>query len=145
MTVFYVFLAVTLIFLLALVTRRMSVRRVCALCLSISLTWLGLLVLYKIDLFDNPILLALLMGQSVTGIFYLLKARLPKSLQIFTLPFFLSLTAVFYMAITNEYILSTLLLIAGLWLVAWFIFATRNDPGTRPLAKVVMECCEGEK
>ncbi len=142
MTVLVVFATIVLIFVLVLGARRFAKRDLCALCLSVSLTWVGLLILHKAGMFENAVLLALLMGQSVTGVSYMLKDRLPQVLRIFTLPFFLSLTAVSYVLITNDYIIWTLVLLTAVWIGAWFIFVSRDDPGTQPLATVVMECCE---
>ena len=142
MTVLLVFAAVVVIFALVLGARRFAKRDLCALCLSVSLTWIGLLGLHRMGMFENTVLLALLMGQSVTGIFYMLKDRLPKVLRIFTLPFFLTLTAIAYILITEDYIMWTFGLLTAVWVGSWFIFASREDPGTQPLAKVVMECCE---
>lgn len=142
MTVLIVFAAIVSIFALVLGVKRFSTRNLCALCLSVSLTWAGLLILNKVEMFENTVLLALLMGQSVTGIFYLLKERVPKVLRIFTLPFFLSLTAVSYVLITNDYIIWTFALLTAVWIGAWVIFASRDDPGAQPLATVVMDCCE---
>ncbi len=142
MTVLLVFVTVALIFALVLGAKRFVKRDLCALCLSVSLTWVGLLILQKVGLFGNTVLLALLMGQSVTGIFYMLKDRVPKVLRIFTLPFFLSLTAVAYVLITSDYIIWTFLLLTAVWIAGWVIFAVRDDPGAQPLATVVMNCCE---
>ncbi len=142
MTVLVVFVAVVMIFALVLGVRRFVKRNLCALCVSVSLTWAGLLILQKVGLFENTVLLALLMGQSVTGIFYMLKDRVPNVLRIFTLPFFLSLTAVAYVLITSDYIIWTFLLLTAVWIAGWVIFAARDDPGAQPLATVVMDCCE---
>lgn len=142
MTVLVVFAAVVLIFAVILVAKRFAKQSVCALCLSVSLTWIGLLILHRVGMFQDTVLLALLMGQSVTGIFYMLKERLPQALRIFTLPFFLSLTAVAYVLITSDYIIWTFVLLTAVWIAGWFIFTSRDDPGAQPLATVVMECCE---
>lgn len=142
MTVLIVFAAIVLIFALVLGVKRFVKRDLCALCLSVSLTWVGLLILNKVGMFENTVLLALLMGQSVTGVFYMLKEKLPKVLRIFTLPFFLSLTAVSYVLIANDYIIWTFVLLTAVWIGGWLIFSSREDPGTQRVATVVMDCCE---
>lgn len=144
MTALYVFAAMTLLFALALGARRLTRWDLCALCLSVSLTWIGLLILHKTEIFTDTALLAILMGQSVTGVFYMLRDRVPRVLRIFTLPFFLSLTAVSYILITSDFIISSLMFLAVMWIGAWIIFASRNDPGTQPLATAVIECCGRE-
>lgn len=117
--------------------------KVCVLCGSIFLTWAGLLVLYKLGKFQDVVLLSLLMGQSITGIYYLVNKRIKASLRIFTLPFFLSLTTFFYLVISgSQNIMPPLLILLGLWITAYLLFAWRNDPGKRNITKAVMNCCE---
>ena len=139
---FYIFLAISLLFLAGVLARYFIKLRFCVLCASIAITWLILLVLFKIGRFHDQVLLSLLMGQSIAGIFYLVQRRVPKALLVFTLPFFLSLTAVFYILITADFILPVFVLLTFLWILTWLIFTSRNDPGRRSLTKAIMECCE---
>lgn len=139
---FYIFLAISLLFLAGILVRYFTKLHFCVLCASIALTWIVLLILLKSGRFHDQVLLSLLMGQSIAGIFYLVQGRVPKALRVFTLPFFLSLTAIFYLLITADIILPTFILLTVLWVLAWLIFASRNDPGKRPLVKAIMECCE---
>lgn len=134
--------AVSGLFWAALIAKHLLARKFCALCVSISLTWLGLLGLYFFDLFHDSVLLAILMGQSITGLYYFVDKRVPKPLRVFTLPFFVSLTAGVYMLIKTEIIIPAFILLLVIWLACWFIFSYRNDPGKKPLAKALMECCE---
>ncbi|MBI2588827.1 hypothetical protein HYW35_01260 [Candidatus Saccharibacteria bacterium] len=139
---FYVFLAISLVFIASLVFKSLIKKSFCSLCVAVASTWLALLVLYKIGRFGNQVLLGLLIGQSITGIFYFAYQRLPKSLRIFSLPFFLSLTAILYTLITSEVQLSVFILLTILWLAAWVIFTYRNDPGKKGIARILAKCCE---
>jgi hypothetical protein len=101
--------------------------------------------MYKLGKFQDVVLLSLLMGQSITGIYYLVDKHIKASLRIFTLPFFLSLTTFFYLVISgSKNVMPPLLILLGLWVVAYLIFAWRNDPGKRNISKAVMNCC-GDK
>jgi uncharacterized membrane protein YvlD (DUF360 family) len=112
--------------------------KVCVLCSSIFLTWTSLLVLYKLGKFHDVVILGLL-----TGLYYLLDKRVKPALRIFTLPFFLSLTTLFYLGITGtSVILSPLFVLLGLWVMAYIIFTYRNDPGKKLVTTAVMECCK---
>ena len=139
---FYIFLAISLIFIASLIIKNLVNKAFCSLCMAVASAWLVLLFLYKTGRFSDGILLALLIGQSITGIFYLAYRKLPKSLRIFSLPFFLSLTAVLYMLITADIQLAVFILLLVLWLAAWIIFTYRNDPAKKAVAKILAKCCE---
>lgn len=137
----YVFLAITLIFIAALAARKITKIAICAICTGVAVTWIGLLALYKTGRFHDPVLLSLLMGQSVTGVFYWVQRRTPAILNIFALPFLLTLTTIFYWLVKNDLVISALGLVALIWLAAWFIFAYRNDPARQSVAKAAVDCC----
>ena len=138
----YVFLAISLVFIASLVIKKLVNRPLCSLCVAIASVWLALLFLYKSGTFKDEVLLSLFVGQSITGIFYLAYRRLPKTLRIFSLPFFLSLTATLYWLITGKFQLAVFMLLTVLWLAAWAIFSYRHDPGKKNIAKILTECCE---
>ena len=89
--------AIVLGFAVLLAVKRASGLRFCVLCASLAGTWLVLLVLYRTGEYGNTLLLALLMGQSVTGLHYLLEKKVPDDLLVFRLPFVLTLTALAYL------------------------------------------------
>lgn len=141
----YVLLVITTLFIAGLLIKNKLARKFCVLCASISLTWVGLLLLYRLNVFHNQVILALLMGQSITGVFYLVRRQVPKLLRVFTLPFYLSLTVLAYWLIVGITApLPVLSFLLVLWATAYVIFANRNDPGKKLLADAVMNCCEGE-
>ena len=132
-------LAVTGLFILGLVARNLTNLRFCVLCVSISLTWLGLLGLYKLNRFYNPILLGLLIGQSITGLYYLAIKKLDRSLRIFTLPFVLTLTALSYFVITSfNDVLPVFGLLSGLWLAAYLVFVYKLDHTTKSIISQII-------
>lgn len=139
---FYTFLAVSLIFVTVLIVKNLIKKPFCSLCVAVASSWLVLLFLYKTDRFSNAVLLAMLVGQSITGIFYLTYRRLSKSLRIFSLPFFLTLTAIGYWLITSDIELSVFGLLAILWLLAWAGFIYASDPGKAKVAKAITNCCD---
>jgi hypothetical protein len=138
-----ILIIITVLFIAILGVKRVLSLKVCALCGSIVLTWIGLLFLYRTGYFRDAVLLSLLMGQSITGLYYTVDKRVPSALRIFTLPFFLTLTVIFYIAIvgTNSIFLPLLVLLV-LWMSAYGIFAYRNDPGKKSISDAVMNCCE---
>ncbi len=138
-----ILIIITILFIAFIGIKKIFSLKVCALCGSIVLTWIGLLVLYRTGFFNDPILLSLLMGQSITGLYYVIDKRVPSALRIFTLPFFLTLTVIFYIAIVGvSSVFMPLLVLLVLWIVAYVIFAYRNDPGKKSISDAVMNCCE---
>lgn len=134
--------AIVVLFVLSLLVKKLVGIKFCVLCVSVSLTWIGIFILVKLNRFQDITLLALLLGESVTGLYYFTQRRVPKELRIFSLPFFLTLTTLAYFLVNP--LTSILLILAflfGLWVVAWIIFSYRNDPGKRPFAQNVMDCC----
>lgn len=137
-------LAVTGLFVLGLIVRSLTNLRFCVLCASIGLTWLGALGLYKLNRFHSSALLGLLIGQSITGLYYLAHKKLDKSLRIFTLPFVLTLTALSYFVLTSfSGVLPVFGLLSGLWLAAYLVFVYQLDGTTRSVAsKLIKSCCD---
>lgn len=135
-------LAIIVFFVMLLFAKKMLGIKFCVLCGSVSLTWVGILVLAKLNNFQDIPLLALLMGESVTGIYYYTRRHVAKEMRIFALPFFLSLTTLgYYLVNPFTQLLIVLVVLFGLWIAAWVVFIYRNDPGKRPLAENVMDCC----
>lgn len=140
-----VLLAILMLFVIYLLVKAGLGVKFCVLCAAVSSTWLVLLVLYWLGRFRDPALLALLLGQSVTGIFYLVQRRAAESLKVFTLPFFLSLTAFAYFAVSGTTgVWPAMLLLFGLWLAGYAVFAYRNDPGKKSVVNAVIDCCKEE-
>ncbi len=138
-----ILIIITSLFLVILGIKKIFSIKVCALCGSIVLTWIGLLLLYRTGYFRDAVLLGLLMGQSVTGLYYAVDKRVMPALRIFTLPFFLTVTVTFYGAIVgNDSTMLPLVVLLVLWVSAYIVFAYHNDPGKKSISDAVMNCCE---
>ena len=74
--------------------------RFCVICVTVSLTWVVLLVLFWLKLFEDKIIIALLMGQSILGVYYILEGQVKEELKIFRLPFLLTLIIIGYLLLT---------------------------------------------
>lgn len=55
------------------ISQRLPQLKVCAICYAVSLTWLALLGLFLTHSSIDPLLIAILMGQSVVGLMYQLE------------------------------------------------------------------------
>ena len=143
---FVIYLVIALFFLFLAVKSAVEGRskiknNFCVICASISLTWLVLLSLYLINLFDNILVISLLMGMSLTGIYYLAERKIGKineKFKIFRLPFILTLIIIAYYVLTFENIFNNLLVIGGLWILFVLIYFYNNAK----FIKKLLECCK---
>ena len=140
MDVALVFATVFLLFGGLLILKKIAKIRLCAMCSAVALTWAGLLVLLWLDQFDNTALVALLIGQSVLGVYYLAEKRLPEKLMIFRLPGWMTLTFVAYIAIAGLE-LWPLAVIAPAWLIAGFLYAYSANPKLKGTVDHIIACC----
>lgn len=133
--------SVTALFAVLLAAKAAIGRRFCVICASVGTTWLGLLIALRAGAFADRTTVALLMGQSVVGIYYLAEKRLSERYHVFRLPFLLTLTAAAAAALGMPLGLGTPFLLAALWACFAFVFALRHLPSARALADRVVACC----
>lgn len=114
----------------------------CVLCASVSITWISLLVLFWLGRFEDKILIALLMGQSTLGVFYLVDHKISDNLKIFRLPFLLTLIVAAYSLINNIKSLSYVVILASLWALFGIIYLYRSNTKVNGLVKKLIECCK---
>lgn len=62
----------------ALLEFKLRSKKICAVCGAVSLNWIVLLLLSYLKMFDNKILIAILMGQSICGAMYLFEKSAAK-------------------------------------------------------------------
>ena len=136
-----VLLAITTIYLFLLLLKSKLQSRICAICLAVSLTWVGLLAAYHMGWFGNGLLLGILMGQSITGLYYLFEKHVPEPLLLFRLPLLLSLTYFFYGVLTLQFHLWAALFLAGIWLCGLLLHAHRTNPRIRNIVQRIYDCC----
>lgn len=132
--------------LLLPVKRMLPVRfagRMCALCLAVSMTWAGLLGARWLGVFQDTALLALLMGSTVLGVYYTVEDRVRRSLQLFRLPFYLTLVMAAYMLVTLAVPVGAVVLLAGLWTVFGLLFLYRENDRIQDHVDAVIDCCGG--
>jgi hypothetical protein len=130
-------------FVLALGLRQIGFK-FCALCASVSLTWILLLVLFWFGFGSvDPVLLSILIGGSVVGLMYFMEKRLPEDIQIFKLPFYLTALTLTYMAVTLTLVSALVLgLLILLWSVYGFLyFGQDHFKKLKVSVRRLIECC----
>jgi len=99
------------------------------------------LFLYHTNHFTNQLVIALLMGESVTGIYYLIEKRMSEQLKVFRLPLLLTLTYLFYSSLTLTVELAPVLVAVVVWVVFSAVFIHRANPKLASSFKKIIECC----
>lgn len=133
-----IFISIVVFFVFVLIFNLLFKKKICAVCASVFLTWLIFLVLYYFDYFQNLVVLALLMGASVSGIFNLLKEKL----NIFKLPFILTLLTIAYFLLVKQIDLALLIFNLILWLLFGLIFLFSKNQNLKSVIKKLIECCK---
>ena len=134
----WIFIGITLLFFLILALKNiLNLKKICVICFSITLMWITLLTLYFLDIFTDKIIIAILMGHTSLGLFYILEKKIKKNFLLFRLPYLLtSISLVYFML--NGFITSILYFILGLWLLFTLIYLLKFNK----LTKKIIECCK---
>ncbi len=133
-------LLATSLFGLFLFLKTLTKLKFCALCAAVFVSWLVLLILLKAQIWNEPIIVALLLGQSITGLFYL--SRKVEQLKIFGLPIILTLTFLAFGLISEKIDFTTAILLLAFWLLFTAIFLLRNrSSALKILAEKIIACC----
>lgn len=147
MTLLQILIGITSLFFLFLIAKSILSNKLkenfCVICAAISISWLVLLVLLKLSYFNDKIIVALLMGQSILGTFYLVEKKAKEQYKIFRLPFLLTLTLVaYYILEPKQDIASSIIFLSILWLIFVLVFVYRNNNKINMLTKRLIECCK---
>jgi len=134
----WIFIGITLLFFLILALKNiLNLKKICVICFSITLMWITLLTLYFLDIFTDKIIIAILMGHTSLGLFYILEKKIKKNFLLFRLPYLLTSISLVYF-ILNGFITSILYFILGLWLLFTLIYLLKFNK----LTKKIIECCK---
>ena len=137
----FILYLIIVLFFLFLAIKSLIKKDFCVICASISLTWIILLILYSANFFDNVLIISLLIGMSVTGVYYLAErkiGKINKKLKMFRLPFILTLIIIAYHILTLENIINSFLITGGLWIFFFLMYFYNNTKFTKKL----LECCK---
>lgn len=117
-------------------------REFCVICVAVFFTWIILLALYKSGLFNDIIIISLLVGETVLGIFYLLESKVNDNLKIFRLPALLTLISASYFLLAKNNILNSFIFLSILWIVFIFLYFYRNNSKIKSIIERLIECCK---
>lgn len=138
-----VLLMIVVFFLVLLIAKQITKWKFCVICASVSLTWMTLLILYWLRIFSQPVLIAVLMGQTIVGVYYFLEHKTDESFHIFRLPLLLTLTLAAFVVLDVTINLSySLSLLALLWILLLLLYFYRQNPKTKIVVDRIIACCK---
>ena len=132
---------VALFFILLALKNILNLKKTCVICVSITLAWITLLTFYFLNIFDDKILIAILMGHTSLGIYYMLEKKVRKSFLFFRLPYLLTSIWLIYFIIEG-FVLNSLYVIVILWLLFILVYLLRNNSGFSKFVNKLIECCK---
>ncbi len=133
---------IILLFVVFLVAKQVAGREFCVLCASVSMTWAALLAARMFGEAVSGAVIGVLVGTSVTGIWYAVSRNVPERLLVFRLPFFLTLLLFAYWAAGEEVGLGAAGIVVGTWIVLYAAYAYRAHPQIRTAVRKIIECCK---
>ena len=134
----WILIGITLLFFLLLAIKNLfNVKKLCAICLSVTMGWIVLLILYSFQIFTDRIIIAILMGHTSLGIYYISEKKIKKEFLIFRLPYLLTSISLIYF-ILGGFNFNTLILLAAIWLFFALIYLFKFNK----LAKKIIACCK---
>ena len=134
---------ISVLFFVILGIKNFFKKSFCVICGAVSLTWLGLLILYWQGIFTDVVTVSLLVGETILALYYLFDAKAKEELKFFRLPFLLSLITTAYFVITFSFSLNVLFLLVGLWFAFLIIYSFRyKSVAVESFMSSVMECCK---
>src|SRR3989338_1322359 len=143
-----ILIAITVLFFVFLIVKNLltKFKDLCALCGAVSLTWIGLLVLLKLNRIQDTTIIALLMGQSTIGLFYLLQAKgkgKNRIMNLLSLPIYLVLTTggLALLALPED-IKRTLIFLLAVWIIFGGLLMYQTNPYINRITKSIIACCK---
>lgn len=128
---------VALFFIILALKSIFNLRDICVLCISVSLAWIVLLIFYFLEIFNDKIIIAILMGHTSLGIFYLVEYRIG----LFKLPFLLtSMSAIYF--VLSGFLISVVYFLLILWLLFFGVHIFKTNKNFSSFAEEILECCK---
>ena len=138
----WILIGISLLFFLILAVKSLiGNKKFCVICISVSLTWITLLVLYFLKIFPDKIIIAILMGHTSLGLFYLWEKKVREKFKIFRLPLLLSFIFIIY-SILEIFSFNSLIFLIILWSLFFIIYLFRTKKGVRKFFNKIIECCK---
>ena len=88
------------------------------------------------------VLIGLMMGLTILGLFYTWERNVKKQATIFRLPLLLTLVLIGYYLLTFENLIKEAVLLAILWVLFGIFYLYRNNRNLKGFIDKIVECCK---
>ena len=143
MDILWIFIWIFSIFFLILIIREFFNKKIkekiCSICLAISSTWIMLLLLFWFGKFHDKTIIAVLIGQTSLGLFYLWEKNVRKKFKVFRFPLLLTFIFVAY-SVMESFNFSVFIFIAILWILFFVVYVFRRRK-LKLFFNKILECC----
>lgn len=130
-----------LFFLLLALKNILNLKKTCVICASVTLTWIILLTLYFFKIFNDKMIITILMGQTSLGIYYIFERKARKNTLVFRLPLLLTFIFIIY-AVLESFNFNSLIFLIILWLIFALIYSFKNIKGFKRFTTKLIKCCK---
>lgn len=141
MTLFWVFIGIAGVFYIATMLKGRFNLKVCSICLAVSVSWAILLTLRALGFIEDDLLIALLMGESVVGGYYLFERKARPEWLVFRLPVILSLSYIAFTVVADKLFVWAGIVVLSIWLLHGALFYYRNHPSIKDRVDTLIACC----
>ena len=133
---------IVILFAILTTIKSFTRKKFCAICSSVTLTWIFLLVTYNTGIFSDQLIIGILIGQTIHGVYTILTKK--EKMKIYSLPILLTLTTIGYTIITKniQNILITLTILMTMWAFALLLNAHIYNPKIKKIVEKILRCCK---
>lgn len=141
LTLLHALAIMTALFFILLSLKNRIKKSFCAICTASTLTWVILSVFYILDLFDELLLIVLLAGMSLHGVYQLWEERSSRNYLFFRLPVLLTGITVFYQFFVWKISLYAVGFVIMVWLFFSAMYLYRENDKFEQYVEDIIECC----
>lgn len=113
----------------------------CAICMASTLTWVVLSVFYILGFFDSLILIVLMSGMTLHGLYQLWEEKSSRKHLVFRLPVLLTGVAALYQVFVWQIHLELIGFLSVLWVFFLLMYFYRENDSFGAYIDEVIECC----
>lgn len=140
-TVFHALVGLIILFFIFLGLKNWTGWKFCSICAASTTTWVVLSGLYIFNLFDSLLLIVLMAGMTLHGLYQLWEQNSSRKYLFFRLPVLLTGITVLYQVFVWQINFEIISLVVGVWISFLIFFFYRENDRFEAYIQNVIECC----